>query len=250
MENARYLARLENRTRIRIYRLFTKQITYLLEAIKDLSAFQTNSPEDEIEKMLSGLPGQQELAEEIYATGLKTSSKGGKYIISELKLAQFGITYSQASPAVLKYLGGRLSAELSDYRGNITGTTKMNISKIILKAVQEGQSYQKTAEQIMEQGKSGVFSQARAQMIAVRESRVAYDKGKRSVVKHFQNKFPEETIRKYWQTVEDNKVTDTHRMNQRDGWVDMDHIFTGTGDISAPGSDNPRCRCTMRYRIS
>lgn len=251
--NGNFLDRLERRLAARTSKIFRKQLAYILEETKKLSVFNgdqiTNDINDEIDGMLNKIPGQMDMAEEIVATARVGMDRGGKYIVKELDLGKFGISWSLQNTAALKFLGGKLTHELSNYRGNISGTTKKNISKIILEAAQKGESYQKTAKKIQEQGKVGVFSRKRAELIAIRETGVAYEQGKGIMIHEVANKFPEETIEKYWQTVNDNKVTPSHTLNQEQGWIGVSEFFTGTGDYQAPASDNPRCRCAVKYRI-
>lgn len=58
------------------------------------------------------------------------------------------------------------------------------------------------------------------------------------------------TVEKFWSTVNDDRVTATHRKNQADGYIPLDQAFSGTGDQLPPGSDNPRCRCAVTYRLT
>lgn len=246
--NEAFLLRSEAKLKARVRRVFRAQMNYLLEAVKRLP-YATNAVEDDIDGILSDLPGQVELSESIIAVQKSTMDKGGKYIAKELDLGDFGIVWSLTNQAALKFLGSKLNYELSNFRGNITGTTKTQISKIILDAVLSGQSYNQTAQTIMDQGKAGVFSAKRAELIAVREARSAYEQGKAIPVTDLQNKFPDVVVQKYWQTVNDNRVTVPHAQNQADGWIAQAQAFSGTGDQIAPGSDNPRCRCVTSYRL-
>ena len=255
--NEKFLSGLERRLAARTRRVFKKQLNYIVEAVKEMPQFQgepqTNSIDGDINNMLNGMPGQEELAEQIVGVSKVGVDRGGKYIVKELDLGKFGVSWSLQNTAAIKFLGGKLSYELSNFKGNITGTTKKNISKIILDAVEKGESYNKTAKKIMAQGEAGVFSKARAQMIAVRESGVAYEKGKEIVLQDFSNKYPEVKTQKKWQTVNDKNVTPTHTLNQEqgsdDGWIAVTDVFLGTNDMVAPASDNPRCRCFTKYRI-
>ena len=221
--------------------------------MKALPAFQENAvrgnawDQHEVERILANLPGKETLADAIVVTGSATMLKGGKNIVKKLKLGEFGISFTLKNPNAIRFLAAKKTLELSNFRGNISNTTKDRVQAIIVSAVDSGASYQQTAELIRDQATSGIFSKARGEMIATREAGVAYEQGNKIPVDEFRTKNPQYSVIKYWQTVEDDRVTETHKQNQDDGWIDFGQAFSGTGDQQAPGSDNPRCRCFTKY---
>lgn len=112
--------------------------------------------------------------------------------------------------------------------------------------VKLGYTYGQIADKITELDPV-VFSRNRANIIAIHEVGTAYQYGEYLPMKELKNNG--EKVRKYWSTVHDDKVTATHTQNEGDGWVALDHHFSGTGDLLAPASDNPRCRCAILYKI-
>lgn len=208
-----------------------------------------NSPEDEIDDILLKMPGQSTFTKGLVASVKLVLDKGGKTAVAEFGLKKFGISFNLKHPGAVKYLKEKERFQLSDYRGTIHDTTKQGIKKILVRAAANGQSYQVTAEQIVAQGEAGVFSTKRAQLIATREIGVAYEEGNALPIRDFRNRYPDRVVMKFWQTVEDDRVTEKHRKNQDDGWIPVEQKFSGTGDDKAPGSDNPRCRCFTKYNI-
>lgn len=58
---------------------------------------------------------------------------------------------------------------LSNRDGSIALTTKDTIREIIAQGINDGNTYQEVAQQIVQQTDAGIFSPQRAQLIAVRE---------------------------------------------------------------------------------
>ena len=240
----------EMRMRRKVQGILKKQRLWLEGKIESFSFLETNSVDSEIELILSQIPHKEELAEEIVAFMKIAINRGGKTIVKDMKMkSKFGIDFDITNPKATQFLEEKFDWEFSNMKGNIDGTTKAGIKKILVDAADTGKSYNETSKLIQAQGKAGVFSKARAQMIAVREIGVAYEEGNAEVMSDFRFKYPTRQTLKKWQTVNDSRVTATHRTNQAMGWIDYTMRFDGTGDSHAPGSDNPRCRCFTKYKI-
>lgn len=257
-KNGKFLRRQEIRLRNKVKKAFRKQMEWIVKEMKDLpiwpadeaqNRLDRNANEGDIQEFANNIPYKEEVVMSIYSSSSGSMDKGGKTIVSELKLGDFGISWSLANESAIRFLNNRRALELSNRQGTISDTTKTRILEILIDAAKSGQSYQKTAEFIRQQAEEGIFSQARAEMIATREIGVAYEEGKNIPLRDFQIAHPERPVEKFWQTVEDSKVTPTHRQNQDAGWIDFASTFPGTGDLVAPGSDNPNCRCFTKYRI-
>lgn len=242
--------RQEKRMIRKVRSIWRKQRAYLLEESKKLSFLKKNSTDAEIDKLLNKLPYKETLAAEIVAFMKLAIKRGGTKIIKELKLGKFGISFDVSNKRAVKFLKEKKEWELSTVAHNIDHTTKEGIKKILVDSVETGASYGATAKKIKDQSKAGVFSLDRAKMIAVRETGVAYEEGKSEVMSDFLKKYPKREVMKKWQTVNDERVTPTHSDNEGEGWVDYNYVYEATGgDLNAPGSDNPRCRCFTRYEI-
>ncbi len=251
--DGKFIIRQEKRLMAKLKQTWAKQSDYIIEKLKNVSAFKENkydknALEDEIRRITDNLPFKGELVETIILSMKVSLERGGKTSVKQLKLGKFGISFNVQNKKAIDFLNDKKSLELSNYRGNIHTTTKEKIADILVKAAKSGQSYQETALQIMQQGESGVFSFKRAQLIATREIGVAYEIGNRIPIDEFQRENPDRTVKKFWQTVEDDRVTPECRENEDDGWILLALAFP-SGDQNAPRLGNPRCRCFTKYQI-
>ncbi len=252
--DGKFINRQELRLKANLKRSWKKQMDYVVEHAKGLSIFTNNAVkinalEDEVFGLLSGLPEKKEIIESIILSMRLSLERGGKTAVKQLKLSDFGISFDIKNKKAIEFLDAKRTLELSNYKGNIDATTKQNISRILLDAANSGQSYQKTAQQIMAQGEAGVFSQARGQLIATHEIGVAYETGNRIPIDEFQKENPDRPVQKYWQTVEDDRVTPECAANEDEGWIELDKPFPSS-DQNAPRYGNPRCRCFTKYQIT
>lgn len=253
--NGRWILRTEKRLAKRLKKLFRKQSEWIIKNMRSLfdrkASYRANAQGDDesINRFLDDMPHKADLTEEIVLVMNESLDRGAKQIMKELPEIKESIGFDIINREAARFLGKKKTLELSNYRGNIDGTTKGRILDILRSALHSGQSYEETSYQIAEQTDAGVFSQARGELIAVREIGIAYETGNRIPIDQFTLSNPDRVVLKFWQTVEDERVTKPHRKNQSDGWIPLAQTFSGTGDQQAPGSDNPRCRCTTKYRI-
>ena len=246
-QDGKFIRRQELRLRKRLALLWKKQMNWIIENMDDeLPQFNTNAatPDD----FLEGMPKQKEIAETIVATMRVSLAKGAKTIIKKLELGEFGITFNLENEAAREFLGGKLSHELSNYKGNIHRTTTNRISKILRDAGKSGASYTETSKLIQAQQKNGVFSQARGELISTREVGIAYEKGNDIPIQEFITENPDRRVLKLWRTVGDDRVTAQCSENGSKGWIDYALKFP-SGDDSAPRDDHPRCRCFTERKI-
>ena len=134
---------------------------------------------------------------------------------------------------------------LSNRYWSIKLTTKKKVYEIINKWIEEWLSPQDMAKEIMKQWEEGVFSKARAEMIAINEIWNAYEYWRR----HWINEYKKRTwnmVFKYRQTVEDSRVSKLCRTNQSAGWILFDEVFPSWHRTP---TWHPRCRCTTLYQI-
>lgn len=254
-DDTKWKIRYEKRMNKKVRKIFLKQMNWVEKNMKKFFQensikYRKNDIENEIEVFLKKLPEKDSLAEEIVAFMRIALKRGGERIVRDLKMkSKYGISFDIKNENAKKFLKDKKSWELSNAQGNIDGTTKTRLKAVLVEALDSGQSYDKTAKIIRNLADEGVFSKARGEMIATREIGVAYEEGNAEVMDDFAKKFPDRERIKKWQTVNDSRVTPTHRANQSMGWIDYDETFDGTGDQHAPGSDNPRCRCFTKYQI-
>lgn len=267
-----FRTKLEKNATNKIFRLFGKQKKYFLESIKKLSFFSlklkknkiTPQEEAEINRVVESMEGKNEYSDFMTRIWGQSLVRGGKTINIELDLA---ILYNVKNKEAIKWIKNKEIFEtapvespqwtkardflrLSNYRGNIDYTTKEKIKKILIKAAEEGYSYQKTAQLIIEQGEAGVFTQARAEAIASNEIRVAYEEGKKQVMdKAYERYSGERDVTKKWLTTGDERVRESHAKNGSDDWIEYKKNFSGTAEFNAPSSEFG-CRCVTQYQVS
>lgn len=143
---------------------------------------------------------------------------------------------------------------LKDYGADlvkgINETTRDTLQTLISNATDEGWSYKRTAEAIIERfeqmavGKPQEHIDSRAHLIAVTETGQAYEEGSRIVAKDLQDAGLD--VEKSWSTVGDVKVSDGCKENEADGWIGIDKLHSSGHQrpLRFPG-----CRCEERYRI-
>jgi len=123
----------------------------------------------------------------------------------------------------------------------INDVTKERMRSLIGNATQEGWSYGRLTKEIT--GRFNEYSSSRARRIAVFELRDAYEGGQRELVEQVQKRGLD--METYWLTAGDDRVRDSHRASQGEGWQDVGYTFAAGSD--RPPTD-PGCRCTALYR--
>lgn len=161
---------------------------------------------------------------------------------------KINISFDLIDQDAKRYLKNIQNLHLSEKKWSITQYTKEVIFNIIRDWLQEWLTPQEIATNILWQVDNWVFSPQRAELIAIRELWNAFEFWKRQPMNEINKRWIWK-VQKFWQTVEDYKVTHTHRQNQSDWRIDFNWRFSWTWDKMAPWSDNPRCRCTTLYNI-
>lgn len=123
----------------------------------------------------------------------------------------------------------------------INDTTKERMRSLIGNATEDGWSYGRLTKEIT--GRFDEYSSGRARRIAVYELRDAYEGGQRELVEQVQKRGLD--METYWLTAGDERVRDSHRASQGEGWQDVGYTFAAGSD--RPPTD-PGCRCTALYR--
>jgi hypothetical protein len=127
------------------------------------------------------------------------------------------------------------------YIKDIQDTTKDQIQTVIANALDTGQSYQKTAQEI--RATFDGFTRERAQRIAVFETGKSYEAGNRALVDEISGAGIE--MQERWVTSHDDKVRPEHAANEAEGWQPLNHVYS-SGDTEPP--TDPGCRCYKEYR--
>ena len=132
---------------------------------------------------------------------------------------------------------------------NVDQTTRSELSAILTKGMDEGQSYSQVARNIVAKYKEfGVGSplkhlRTRAELIAVTEMGQAYETGNRIVIDEMADVGLD--MEKSWSTVGDERVSQLCKTNAAAGWIGLDVPFP-SGHQYPPG--HPGCRSATLYR--
>lgn len=253
--NGKYLQRQELRLARKVKARFNSQMKWALSAIKGLSYFQeakgvtrllTKTIRSDVNDLLDDMPDVRSLTADITATASDTYRKGAREIISKIKPPTGTVSFNLVNTRAKDYIDALETLQLSDFKGSISVETKGRLQKLLADAIETGQSYQETAAKIKAQGEAGVFSRARAELIAVNQVGRAYGTGTDETVRDYAEKAGT-ILQKAWQTVEDTQVTEECQANQSQGWIGIQQGFS-SGDEYAPRSSNPRCRCATLYK--
>lgn len=254
--NGKWIVRQEARLAARVKRRFNRQRDWLVEHLSELPFFQedqksnkrrsTKAYPDDINIFVSKLPEVESMVDDIVEFAGYGWTRGARLAYKDLNMADAGVSFDLVNESALAYLQALKDIQLSDYRGSISRTTRRKIIEILTDAAESGASAQKTAEEIMKQGKEGIFTRSRAQMIATNEIGRAYGEGNRQMVE----RFIAETgaiMEKAWLTVGDDRVTLQCQENEAVGWIGFNETFPSS-DLAAPRHDHPRCRCDTIHR--
>lgn len=170
-------------------------------------------------------------------------ASGGRALIAELDAA---ISFSLRNPRAVAYLEAH-GAELVK---GINDTTRSYLQTLVVQAVDEGWSYNRTAQALVERyrefavGRPQEHIASRAHLIAVTEAGEAYEAGAHQVISTLQEQgLPME---KRWVTMGDDRVSEGCAENEAEGWIpaDQQHASGHLHPLRFPG-----CRCDEEYRV-
>jgi hypothetical protein len=129
---------------------------------------------------------------------------------------------------------------------SINKTTMIKVSNIISDWLFEWQTYTEIAKTMEKQLDAWLFSQARAETIAVHTVRDAHETGRADAMNDLVRQGLK--VKKRWSTVWDNNVTPWCQANESKWQILYKEKFP-SWDAQAPRSWNIRCRCTVNYEI-
>lgn len=170
--------------------------------------------------------------------------KGARVGIADLKAT---IRFDLAHPTAVAYVED-YGADL--VRG-INDTTRTRVRAIMARAVEEGWSYSRTAEELTDLyqgfavGKPQLHIDSRAHLIAVQEAGQAYEAGTLLVGQELAAMGLE--VEKSWLTVGDDRVSEICRTNAAAGWIPLQQSYPS-------GHERPlghvACRCCGLTRMA
>lgn len=166
--------------------------------------------------------------------------------LAEIANLGLDIRWDLKNPRAQRYLDSYGASMVT----GINETTRDILQTLLGKAAEEGWSYQKTAEAIIERfeqfaiGKPQAHIDSRAHLIAVTEIGNAYAEGTLIVARDLSDAGI--GVEKYWDTVGDGNVSEGCTANEQAGWIDVNDVFP-SGDerpLRFPG-----CRCDLLTRV-
>lgn len=166
--------------------------------------------------------------------------------ISQIADVGLKISFDLKNPKAVKYLeqyGAKKVAEINE-------TTRAYLQTIMTQAANEGWSYDRTAEAIIDRfqefaiGKPQAHIDSRAHLIAITETGNANLEGQMIVAQDLQESGI--VMEKAWSTVGDSKVTPECRANEDQGFIPLDKPFLSghMRPLRFPG-----CRCDLLTRV-
>lgn len=129
---------------------------------------------------------------------------------------------------------------------SINKTTIKRVWEIIADGIFEWQTYKDIAKTMESQLDAWLFSQARAETIAIHTVRHAYESWRHDTMRQLIQQGMK--VKKRWSTVNDDKVTPWCKANESKWLIEFVENFP-SWDNEAPRSWNIRCRCTVNYDI-
>jgi hypothetical protein len=168
---------------------------------------------------------------------------GAAHMIADVSM---NITFDLKNPRAVAYLANYGADQVT----KINQTTRDYLNTILTQATDEGWSYQRTAEAIIDRykdfaiGKPQEHIDSRAHLIAVTEVGNAYAEGNLMVARDLHEAGIE--MEKAWSTVGDSKVTAECKANEDQGWIPINQEFQSghMRPLRFPG-----CRCDLLTRI-
>lgn len=156
------------------------------------------------------------------------------------------LSFDLANPRAVQYLRDYGARQVT----RINESTRDQLQKLITQAIDEGWSYNKTAEAIIDRfdgfanGMPQQHIDSRAHLVAVTETGNAYAEGNLIVARDLQDAGL--TMEKAWSTVGDSRVTEECKANEDAGWIGIDKEFPSGHQrpLRFPG-----CRCDLLTRL-
>jgi SPP1 gp7 family putative phage head morphogenesis protein len=174
-----------------------------------------------------------------FANVLQALVAGGGRLVDDLDLP-ITISFNLDNPRAVAYAARNAAEKVKQ----INDTTRDMVGRVIVAALEEGQSYGKTAKELKELFDG--FSKARAKRIAVYEMGSAYENGKKVAAQEMEAQGLR--MEKKWISVGDDRTRPEHKDNTAAGWIPMDETFPGDGSDIAPS--DPNCRCSVIWRVA
>ncbi len=247
----RILAPYEKRIERDFMRLFKKQgALFAAEHAKHQGDYQEAIGDPEFAEIMDTVieATSADMEEALTVPMSAAMKKAAEKLLGELgmdKKASIGASFTLKNPKAVAWLEGHC-LEASKI---INDTTKAEIKTMLTQATSEGWSYDRTARLIKNRftefavGQPQKHIDSRAHLVAVTESRFAYEKANMQTAKAMQAAGLE--LEKSWYSSGDESTCDDCAGNSDDGWIPVDDSFSSGDDEPPP---HPGCRCTAMVR--
>jgi len=152
------------------------------------------------------------------------------------------LSFDLAHRRAVDYLRDYAAAQVT----KINETTREYLNTLITQAADEGWSYKRTAEAIIERydefavGRPQLHIDSRAHMIAVNETGNAYAEGNLIIAQDLAAAGL--VMEKFWSTVGDDRVSEGCRENEAAGWIPLEKPFPSGHQRPLR---HPACRCDL-----
>lgn len=164
--------------------------------------------------------------------------RGGGHLVDDIGVP-LSISFNLDNPRSVSWAIRHAAEQVT----RINETTRDAIRRVIVSAVETGQSYNKTADALAQMFE---FSPGRAHRIAVYETGSAYERGKLMAADELVAQGLE--LEKRWISAGDSRVRPAHVANHLAMWIPKDERFPGDG-ADLPPTD-PGCRCSVAWRVA
>lgn len=240
----------ERKIRKAVYKSLRSQATYLKNNLKDIYAkpvlrvWLRWKAVDNMNDFFTNM-WIYAIEDEIYQDIKSVILSGYRWRarINKQDLQNFWIEFNKNNPAIMDYMDEWSKLQLSDYKGSIAWTTKRAVIEELQNWFKWGLSYTEIAKNINKLDDT-IFSLYRAKMIAVNETRKAFE---------YWNALPMSEIYKQWwmvvklrQNMHDSKVSQQCVDDNEAGWIDFQKPFP-SWNMTPPWHVN--CRCHCQYQL-
>lgn len=142
-----------------------------------------------------------------------------------------------------KYLEQWLEEQYWLFRGSVLYETKRRIIDLMKQAIDESWTIWKLSLQV-EKLSNTLFGKTMATAVSITEIHNAFENWKRIAIQDLVDEW--RLIQKYWLTCNDDRVRETHMEAQKEGRVDIDHMYNSVWVRMPPWWYN--CRCNLLYK--
>jgi hypothetical protein len=173
-----------------------------------------------------------------FANVLQALIIGGGRLVDDLDLP-ITISFNLDNPRAVAYAVKNAAEKVRQ----INDATRDMINRVIVKAIEDGTSWDNTAKELRATFKE--MGRGRAERIARYELGAGYEQGKKLAAEEMTAQGL--TMEKKVVTAGDDRVRPSHRENEAAGWIGMDEAFPSGDDIFP---SDPGCRCSVIWRVT